>query len=62
MNLNQKDNFIGDSRNESIIIAIFDSITNFAKQIELFGNEFVYQDSVKIVYNQTANVYGFFFV
>ena len=55
------DNFIGDCRNEKIIESIFGSVSEFARQVELNGNEFIYKKSVKVVYNQVADVHGFFF-
>jgi hypothetical protein len=54
-----KNNFIGDCRDESLVEEIFGSVSEFARQVELEGNEFVY-GNVKITYNSSTDIHKFF--
>ncbi len=50
---------IGNCQDTTCIRAIFGSVSEFARQVEIQGDEFVY-GSVKVVYNEKTDVHTFF--
>jgi len=57
--LNMMNNLVGDCRNEELIEEIFGSVSEFARQVELNGDDFEYQN-YKICYDKKKDIHFFY--
>ena len=51
--------FIGDCRNEELVEEIFGSVSEFARQCEILGNEFEFGPYV-VKYDEHADIHNFY--
>jgi len=52
-------NYVGDCRDEELVISIFGSVSEFARQVELHGDEFEYKNFI-IKYDPENDIHSFF--
>ena len=50
---------LGDCRNENLIESIFGSISEFARLVEVRGNDFVF-GKIQIKYNRNKDIHSFY--
>lgn len=50
---------IGTCKDESLIEDIFGSISEFARQVELHGDNFIYR-GVKVTYDEETDIHTFY--
>ena len=51
--------FLGDCRDEDLIESIFGSVTDFAQQVEKYGDNFVLDD-ICVKYDEKTDIHSFF--
>jgi hypothetical protein len=57
MNLNR---MIGNCTDEDIVDNIFGSVSEFARQVEENGDEFLYQNDVVVKYDEDNDIHYFY--
>jgi hypothetical protein len=56
----QLDKLIGNCTQEDVVDDIFGSVSEFARQVELNGDTFLYNDEVVVKYDEDNDVHYFF--
>ena len=62
MNIPPLNKMIGNCTQDDVIEDIFGSVSEFARQVEENGDEFLYKDSVIVKYDENSDVHYFFWL
>jgi hypothetical protein len=54
------DRMIGNCTEEDVIDNIFGSVSEFARQVEENGDEFLYQDNIIVKYDEDNDIHYFY--
>jgi len=54
------DRMIGNCTEEDVIDDIFGSVSEFARQVEENGDEFLYQDNIIVKYDEDNDIHYFY--
>ncbi len=52
----------GNCTQEDVIEDIFGSVSEFARQVEENGDEFLYKDQIVITYDESNDIHYFFYL
>jgi hypothetical protein len=60
MSLPPLNKMIGNCTQEEVVEDLFGSVSEFARQVEENGDEFLYKDEIIVKYDETHDVHYFF--
>ena len=62
MNIPPLNKMIGNCTQNDVIKDIFGSVSEFARQVEENGDEFLYKDQIVITYDEANDIHYFFYL
>jgi hypothetical protein len=62
MNIPPLNKMIGNCTQDDVVEDIFGSVSEFARQVEENGDEFLYNNSVTVKYDEVNDVHYFFWL
>jgi hypothetical protein len=62
MNIPPLNKMFGNCTQEDVIEDIFGSVSEFARQVEENGDEFLYKDQIVITYDESNDIHYFFYL
>lgn len=62
MNIPPLNKMIGNCTQNDVIEDIFGSVSEFARQVEENGDEFLYKDQIVITYDEANDTHYFFYL
>ena len=62
MNLPPLSKMIGNCTQDDVVEDIFGSVSEFARQVEENGDEFIYKNKVVVKYDGTKDIHYFFYL
>lgn len=51
---------IGNCTQEEIVEDLFGSVSEFARQVEENGDEFIYNEDIQVTYDENSDIHYFF--
>jgi len=57
--IEERQECIGNCTEETIIDLIFGSVSEFARQVELNGDRFIYNDDIRVAYDEVDDIHYF---
>lgn len=60
MNIPPLNRMIGNCTQEDVVEDLFGSVSEFARQVEENGDEFLYKNSIQVTYDEPNDVHYFF--
>ena len=62
MNIPPPNSMIGNCTQDDVIEDIFGSVSEFARQVEENGDEFLYKNEIVVKYDEANDVHYFFYL
>jgi hypothetical protein len=60
MNLPPLHKMIGNCTQEEVVEDLFGSVSEFARQVEENGDEFIYKEDIQVTYDENSDIHYFF--